>query len=664
MPVSWERWVPSFEKHPRKSYSASAIQTNTATALLEKDDLDEDNKVAKRFGEAATLEISNDYYNDKSYSSASFLLESKAATRTLKEGCRGEDVKRLQTNLNTLGYNTGKPDGIFGKGTKNAVIAFQRAKGLTADGIVGTGTQNAINRALDELNNSRSDILKLGSRGAKVTELQRNLNTLGYNAGTPDGAFGNGTKNAVISFQKTYGLTADGIAGKDTQNAISTTVYRKTHGIVSKGQVSNDVKNIQNDLKTLGYLSGAADGAFGSGTEAAVKAFQKNHNLTQDGLVGSSTRAQISAAVKDKIERESKVLKLGSKGDKVRALQTNLNSLGYKAGTPDGQFGSGTQDAVIRFQRTYGLTADGQAGPNTLDAITKTLNYQNKGILSRGQVSESVASLQRNLKTLGYLSGTADGAFGSDTETAIKAFQKDNGLTQDGLVGTSTKAKIINAVNNKKDETQPTKPDAPSDSSDKTTTGGTKRNVPIDKTYKNISANTQNAKYVWNELLKAGFTKEAAAGVMGNLDAEHSFSTEWAGDQGSVGIAQWRKDRKDKLVKFAQDNKMDETDIALQTKFLIEKDLPEVLGATNYNKLKNMTDFIDAADFFCGKVEKPSSYKTKTDWENGKYGPNYAQHGGTSKISWDRYVWSDLLQTHELDLAKRRNGANYWYNNQ
>ncbi len=457
MPVSWERWVPSFEKHPRKSYSASAIQTNTATALLEKDDLDEDNKVANRFGEAATLEISNDYYNDKSYSSASFLLESKAATRTLKEGCRGEDVKRLQTNLNTLGYNTGKPDGIFGKGTKNAVIAFQRAKGLTADGIVGTGTQNAINRALDELNNSRSDILKLGSRGAKVTELQRNLNTLGYNAGTPDGAFGNGTKNAVISFQKTYGLTADGIAGKDTQNAISTTVYRKTHGIVSKGQVSNDVKNIQNDLKTLGYLSGAADGAFGSGTEAAVKAFQKNHNLTQDGLVGSTTRAQISAAVKDKIERESKVLKLGSKGDKVKALQTNLNSLGYKAGTPDGQFGSGTQDAVIRFQRTYGLTVDGQAGPNTQEAISKTLNYKNKGILSKGQVSEEVRALQNKLKSLGYLSTAADGAFGVNTEAAVKAFQEDNGLSVDGLAGQTTQENLSSKVVNK--ETTEVNPD-------------------------------------------------------------------------------------------------------------------------------------------------------------------------------------------------------------
>ncbi len=115
-------------------------------------------------------------------------------------------------------------------------MAFQKAKGLTADGIVGTGTQNAITKALKEKKEANIGILKVGSKGTKVTELQRNLNTLGYNAGTPDGAFGNGTKNAVISFQKTYGLSADGVAGKATQDAISNAVYKKIHGVLSKGK--------------------------------------------------------------------------------------------------------------------------------------------------------------------------------------------------------------------------------------------------------------------------------------------------------------------------------------------------------------------------------------------------------------------------------------------
>ena len=55
-------------------------------------------------------------------------------------GSSGDAVTTLQTKLNELGYNCGEADGVFGQNTLNAVIAFQTAKGLTADGIVGTQT--------------------------------------------------------------------------------------------------------------------------------------------------------------------------------------------------------------------------------------------------------------------------------------------------------------------------------------------------------------------------------------------------------------------------------------------------------------------------------------------------------------------------------------------
>ena len=60
--------------------------------------------------------------------------------RTLRIGSRGTDVKEVQSLLQRLGYYTGAIDGIFGYGTANAVIAFQRAYGLTPDGIVGPMT--------------------------------------------------------------------------------------------------------------------------------------------------------------------------------------------------------------------------------------------------------------------------------------------------------------------------------------------------------------------------------------------------------------------------------------------------------------------------------------------------------------------------------------------
>lgn len=66
----------------------------------------------------------------------------------LKVGSRGDEVKLLQTQLNQLGFDAGKADGIFGTRTDNAVRAFQKAASVTVDGIVGDNTRKAIEAAL------------------------------------------------------------------------------------------------------------------------------------------------------------------------------------------------------------------------------------------------------------------------------------------------------------------------------------------------------------------------------------------------------------------------------------------------------------------------------------------------------------------------------------
>lgn len=63
-----------------------------------------------------------------------------AGCPTCRKGARGNITRLIQEKLNTLGYNCGKVDGIFGGGTRAAVIAFQKVKGLSADGIVGQNT--------------------------------------------------------------------------------------------------------------------------------------------------------------------------------------------------------------------------------------------------------------------------------------------------------------------------------------------------------------------------------------------------------------------------------------------------------------------------------------------------------------------------------------------
>ncbi len=70
--------------------------------------------------------------------------------RLLRNGCEGEDVKQLQTDLIRLSYDCGKwgADGDFGDGTELAVKAFQRDHGLSADGIAGPKTLAALEKAL------------------------------------------------------------------------------------------------------------------------------------------------------------------------------------------------------------------------------------------------------------------------------------------------------------------------------------------------------------------------------------------------------------------------------------------------------------------------------------------------------------------------------------
>ena len=80
---------------------------------------------------------------------AAALMISFASAETLRRGSRGELVKQVQTKLKSWGYYSGAIDGIYGSGTENAVKAFQRKNGLTADGIVGKKTAAALGINID-----------------------------------------------------------------------------------------------------------------------------------------------------------------------------------------------------------------------------------------------------------------------------------------------------------------------------------------------------------------------------------------------------------------------------------------------------------------------------------------------------------------------------------
>ncbi|MFI8952181.1 peptidoglycan-binding protein [Streptomyces sp. NPDC053750] len=125
---------------------------------------------------------------------------------------------------------------------------------------------------------------------------------------------------------------------------------------VKSGQRGVDVTTVQLLLTARGHAT-KADGVFGSGTAAKVKAFQKAHRLAADGIVGPATWTRLVVTVK-----------AGSKGTAVKALQHQLTANGHTVDA-DGVYGPATAAKVKAFQKAHRLTPDGIAGPNTWSAL-------------------------------------------------------------------------------------------------------------------------------------------------------------------------------------------------------------------------------------------------------------------------------------------------------
>ena len=299
--------------------------------------------------------------------------------------------------------------------------------------------------------------LEKGSTGSDVKDLQTKLKKLGYYDAYVDGDYGDTTVAAVKAFQKKYNLTADGIAGKETLRKLDS-VYKnansdKDDDSLRMGDSGSAVKELQTKLKKLGYYDGTVDSTFGSGTYAAVRAFQKKYNLTADGVAGSETLKKLDSAYKNaNSDKDDDSLRKGATGSAVKDLQTKLKKLGFYNASIDGDYGDTTVAAVKAFQKKYNLTADGVAGSETLKKLDTAYKNADSNTstdddsLRKGATGTAVKTLQTNLKKLGFYTAYVDGSFGSTTESAVKAFQKKYGLTADGVAGSATLKKIESAV--------------------------------------------------------------------------------------------------------------------------------------------------------------------------------------------------------------------------
>ena len=115
-----------------------------------------------------------------------------------------------------------------------------------------------------------------------------------------------------------------------------------------------------------------------------------------------------------------------------------MNDFGYKLAV-DGIFGANTQRAVRDFQSNNSLSVDGIVGNNTWRTLLTLSPYP---LLRQGARGSYVRFAQQLLESKFIPVGGIDGIFGAKTKNAVQAFQKENGLEADGIIGPLTWAKL------------------------------------------------------------------------------------------------------------------------------------------------------------------------------------------------------------------------------
>lgn len=364
--------------------------------------------------------------------------------------------------------------------------------------------------------------LRVGSTGNAVRTIQRQLNRIAKNypsisQQTVDGVFGQATAAAVRTFQKIFNLTQDGVVGKTTWYKISY-IYVAVKKLAELGSESEpypggsgnapgvspspgggaqatlrqgdtgaQVAAVQYYLSYLAQTfyptipNNVPDGIFGSGTRAAVVAFQNYFGLAADGIVGSATWAalqrQFRAAYEDNNPNSyfgaypGVVLRQGNRGLRVQQLQYYLLYLHYSYSAiprirADGIFGADTAAAVRAFQAKFGLAQDGVVGLNTWTELYSIYSQRNARILDaeqvpgypdyvmgRGSDGQAVLALQTYLGVLSRkytsippLLLTAN--YSERTGNTVRAFQRQFDLAPTGRVDEITWNRIYQEYKN------------------------------------------------------------------------------------------------------------------------------------------------------------------------------------------------------------------------
>ncbi|WP_157074526.1 peptidoglycan-binding protein [Janibacter corallicola] len=308
---------------------------------------------------------------------------------SVRLGSTGEAVKALQRELGVT------VDGVFGRRTDKAVRDLQRSKSLRADGVVTANVWHAL-AGLDYTRNAKKPDKKPDRKPEQepaptpepeqtpqpeaTSEPEPEKTTAptpeesGSTEPAPEGTSGNEqpeeakgepdaepTPTPSGSPDSTSPTTSPAPSSSPSKGSVvrtDTWFTRVKDEVLARGSHGSAVKVLQRGLGGV-----AVDGNFGATTERAVATFQRAHGIRATGVVDEDTWEALEVRAFPLLHYRTMVLKPGSSGDGVSALQRHLGV------EETGTFDDETRAAVKELQARHGLARTGYVGAVTWEAL-------------------------------------------------------------------------------------------------------------------------------------------------------------------------------------------------------------------------------------------------------------------------------------------------------
>ncbi|MDP2079345.1 MAG: peptidoglycan-binding domain-containing protein [Pseudotabrizicola sp.] len=225
----------------------------------------------------------------------------------------------VQRRLTQLGYSTRGTDGIWGRNTRDAIATWQRDRGEKVTGYVTAAQFSILSKgaAVSPPDTTPTPTTPPGSLSAAQTEatlrltrsqrtsIQRQLTSIGYDAGVADGLWGSRTRDAIRAWQRANRNDQTGyvtnaqvrlIASQSGERGQLPVAGQEEAAVLEESLLELTVSersDLQRRLSRLGYATSRTDGTFGAGTRRAIANWQEDTGLTATGYLTADQVRQI-----------------------------------------------------------------------------------------------------------------------------------------------------------------------------------------------------------------------------------------------------------------------------------------------------------------------------------------------------------------------------------